>query len=746
MLASKTRKLLALLLSLTMCVSLLGTAALAADPNAEPICGKEEHTHSDACYERALACGKEESEGHVHGDACYTLACGQEESTGHTHTDACYEAEELICRQRESEGHVHGDACYTLTCGQEEVESHTHSDACYTRGVLTCTQTEHTHDAGCYAEEGSGDPAPEHVAEVDGVPYESLDAAIAAANNGGDKTIVVLNDCSLAGTVELRAPMNITCDSDNPVTITLTGSDAYGFRIGKGSGGNYSFSNLVIQTDTLLSCISIQAYDPTNPVNVSISNCSITNTKKTAIDFEGTTYPGPDTNYFDLTVNNCSITAATYAIGCGSDNNSPNVGSSSLTVKDSTLTLLQNGVYGIHTPKALLSLTIDGNTFITAASGGIKYVYTSDNTVSITNNDFTQCRTSDSSYSIMCTNQITDSSDPRSYQWATELSGNDLTGANTIIAVGAELEAFWFPDGQAQNDNQLNNLGQSNTTDAGTRYGKSNYGQSQLFKISGVSLTDFHIVSDSLAFTVGDSAQNTSYYYNTETSSGAYTNAKPDFSDYWTEENPRHCSASLATWEEANAITRWTFGQDSLDILSSDENGLITAEDDVAKVEVNPATGEITVTPKAAGTTYLNAYVGSGTDETGTKIGSIPNAKSDTLVITVSSPSTPVIPPITPVDPTPTPDPDPDPSEPTEEIPDEDVPQGELPEQPEQPGDPGTQPENPEETVIDEEEPPMADAPETGDNLALWVTAASLSGLGLIALVVTGRKRKEQEK
>ena len=724
MLASKTRKLLALLLSLTMCVSLLGTAVYAAEEG------------NNSSLPDASVCTCESTDGtHAEGCPLYVPAEDPGPSDGDEAVDTVISMIDAlpgeITLEDEPAVQVARDAYDALTAEQQALVTN--------YAVLTSAEA---------ALEELKTPAPVYVAKVDGVSYESLDAAIAAANNGGDKTIVVLNDCSLAGTVELRAPMNITCDSDNPVTITLTGSDAYGFRIGKGSGGNYSFSNLVIQTDTLLSCISIQAYDPTNSVNVSISNCSITNTKKTAIDFEGTTYPGPDTNYFDLTVNNCSITAATYAIGCGSDNNSPNVGSSSLTVKDSTLTLLQNGVYGIHTPKALLSLTIDGNTFITAASGGIKYVYTSDNTVSITNNDFTQCRTSDSSYSIMCTNQITDSSDPRSYQWATELSGNDLTGANTIIAVGAELEAFWFPDGQAQNDNQLNNLGQSNTTDAGTRYGKSNYGQSQLFKSSGVSLTDFHIVSDSLAFTVGDSAQNTSYYYNTETSSGAYTNAKPDFSGYWTEENPRHCSASLATWEEANAITRWTFGQDSLDILSSDENGLITAEDDVAKVEVDPATGEITVTPKAAGTTYLNAYVGSGTDETRTKIGSIPNAKSDTLVITVSSPSTPVIPPITPVDPTPTPDPDPDPdpSEPTEEIPDEDVPQGELPEQPEQPGDPGTQPENPEETVIDEEEPPMADAPETGDNLALWVTAASLSGLGLIALVVTGRKRKEQEK
>ena len=43
----------------------------------------------------------------------------------------------------------------------------------------------------------------------------------------------------------------------------------------------------------------------------------------------------------------------------------------------------------------------------------------------------------------------------------------------------------------------------------------------------------------------------------------------------------------------------------------------------------------------------------------------------------------------------------------------------------------------------------MADAPETGDNLWLWITTASLSGLGLIALgvnqITTGRKKKDAE-
>ena len=102
---------------------------------------------------------------------------------------------------------------------------------------------------------------------------------------------------------------------------------------------------------------------------------------------------------------------------------------------------------------------------------------------------------------------------------------------------------------------------------------------------------------------------------------------------------------------------------------------------------------------------------------------------------------------------TPTPDPTPvEPTDPTdppeEEIEDEDPPLADLPEE-------GTEIEDeeppladlPEET-IDDEEPPMADAPKTGDNLGLWMTTASLSGLGLVALgvnqITTGRKKKDE--
>ena len=122
-------------------------------------CGKEEHTHSEACYGQAVVCGQEEGAGaHTHTEACYTQVrteeriCGQEESAGHVHADACYG---LVCGQEESEEHQHTDGCYGLTCGQEEgAGAHTHTDECYaTEKRLTCGQEEsagHVHTDTCY--------------------------------------------------------------------------------------------------------------------------------------------------------------------------------------------------------------------------------------------------------------------------------------------------------------------------------------------------------------------------------------------------------------------------------------------------------------------------------------------------------------------------------------------------------------------------------------------------------------------
>lgn len=170
--------------------------AITMESEPKPVCGLEEHTHSEACYgELELVCGLEEveaapdgeaapAEGHVHTDECYetvqeeqqVLDCTLAETEGHAHSDECYETRtvttghELICAD-ESEEHEHTEECFSpaedheeqvLVCGLEECEPHAHTDACYrTETVetrqLICEQEQvlpqepHTHSEACYA-------------------------------------------------------------------------------------------------------------------------------------------------------------------------------------------------------------------------------------------------------------------------------------------------------------------------------------------------------------------------------------------------------------------------------------------------------------------------------------------------------------------------------------------------------------------------------------------------------------------
>lgn len=134
-----------------------------------PHCGKEEHTHTEDCYEKKLICGKEEGEGaHHHTDECYreepVLVCTTPESDGHKHTDDCYTEEQVLTCTNTDPDHVHNDidGCYTterkLTCGKEEGEgAHHHTEECYeTKRELICGQEEndgHKHTDDCYKKE-----------------------------------------------------------------------------------------------------------------------------------------------------------------------------------------------------------------------------------------------------------------------------------------------------------------------------------------------------------------------------------------------------------------------------------------------------------------------------------------------------------------------------------------------------------------------------------------------------------------
>ena len=165
-----------------MVVSSYANSAAALD--AAPVCGLEEHVHTEACYSYPepvqLICREVDpylQNVHVHTENCYArdeegrltgeLICGYADFVLHKHSAGCYDSNgNLICPISENEGHKHTEACYTtqkvLVCTEPErpaVEGHTHTEACYTLtniGNLICGQAErpadegHIHTDSCY--------------------------------------------------------------------------------------------------------------------------------------------------------------------------------------------------------------------------------------------------------------------------------------------------------------------------------------------------------------------------------------------------------------------------------------------------------------------------------------------------------------------------------------------------------------------------------------------------------------------
>lgn len=129
------------------------------------ICGKEEHTHGEGCYdaEGNLICTIEE---HTHSDECYewtdVLTCTIPESAGHTHSEACYQDVQVLICEEPAELHTHTAECYkdgVLACGKLELKEHKHSETCFTEKqhlveTLICDRVEHVHTDECY--KGSG--------------------------------------------------------------------------------------------------------------------------------------------------------------------------------------------------------------------------------------------------------------------------------------------------------------------------------------------------------------------------------------------------------------------------------------------------------------------------------------------------------------------------------------------------------------------------------------------------------------
>ncbi|MBR2257107.1 MAG: Cna B-type domain-containing protein [Blautia sp.] len=176
----------------------------------DPVCGKEEHTHTDSCYQisyqRIPDCPyAEQHEGvlvlHKHDENCYDtdgqLICPLPEIEGHVHTAECYDGSEadffsaspeggfgadlsfeaadaftsetddefspasapyVSCGKAELIEHAHTPECFddfgNLICGKPMAIAHQHTDECfrYEEGpkVLACGKEEHIHDDSCY--------------------------------------------------------------------------------------------------------------------------------------------------------------------------------------------------------------------------------------------------------------------------------------------------------------------------------------------------------------------------------------------------------------------------------------------------------------------------------------------------------------------------------------------------------------------------------------------------------------------
>lgn len=151
-------------------------------PESDPTPG---HQHTDACWEQALTCGKEEGQPEPIVDIMdepVPAALSQETAGGedtsappapavHVHSESCYQMQRVLtCDKEQYTEHLHVPACYDengeLTCGRLVTVSHVHTAECFPQPeqpgpvqpeeperVLACGKEEHTHTDLCYAPE-----------------------------------------------------------------------------------------------------------------------------------------------------------------------------------------------------------------------------------------------------------------------------------------------------------------------------------------------------------------------------------------------------------------------------------------------------------------------------------------------------------------------------------------------------------------------------------------------------------------
>lgn len=202
------RRALALLLALTMCFSMVMSAAAETTVNTKELKCTNPDVHNDAgehtaaCYEYyVLTCteptGENDPNFHQHGDECYTteqgeLTCALDVVDPHQHTDTCYTfsptSECIAAREAATVENPHEctEACYSkeMLCTLVETDGHAHTVECYeSKKTLTCEKAVnpgHEHGDECWAWVTNVPDSDTSAWEV--IPYESKLAATPGIN------------------------------------------------------------------------------------------------------------------------------------------------------------------------------------------------------------------------------------------------------------------------------------------------------------------------------------------------------------------------------------------------------------------------------------------------------------------------------------------------------------------------------------------------------------------------------------
>lgn len=218
----------------------------------DPICGLEEHIHTEECYSQVtvptkinctfnvhkhdesckkdgeFVCGFADYVIHEHDKNCYDendkLICELPEIKEHTHTEKCYDGDKLVCGEEEHIFHQHTDDCYkngALVCGKTELLRHQHDEKCIvsaeTKKVLTCKLEEHQHDEIlCYPEKTK-----KIFGEKISLKRERTYTAHICNENGveikDDDNVVTLSGKFPSGLAVRAIPVDIVVDGTEPI-------------------------------------------------------------------------------------------------------------------------------------------------------------------------------------------------------------------------------------------------------------------------------------------------------------------------------------------------------------------------------------------------------------------------------------------------------------------------------------------------------------------------------------------------